>query len=59
MNNELKDSRVRGFEGSRGRGIRDQGAGIGEQEQGERDKVKRKKPETTNQEPEIDFISHT
>jgi len=27
--------------------------------QRDRDKVKRKKPETTNQEPEIDFISHT
>jgi len=40
-------------------GIMDQGSGIGEQEQGERDKVKRKKPETTSQEPEIDFISYT
>lgn len=37
----------------------DQVSGIGEQEQGERDKVKRKKPETTNQEPETDIISYT
>lgn len=57
-------NRIQGFEGSRirgfkGRGILDQVSWIGEQEQGERDKVKRKKPETTNQEPEIDFISYT
>ncbi len=37
----------------------DRGSGIGEQEQGEGNKVKRKKPETTNQKPETDIISHT